>query len=423
MGQDDPQDFMSALQSRQNSLVGLGLGLMSHPGYASALQGYESGARTDSADNYRRAQALQHQKELAFRQQEAGRAQSNADRQFGLQSQLPEERQAGALGYQRGSPEYQKFLESKIGPEGNWKLGNDDRSGEKFWYNERTLERRPMTSTPGQGSAGVQWPSPETAPGPTTPQFMEQPRPAPLPGAVGYGAAGMGPQGFGTGMANAAPGGPALGPGAVSSPRSELAAPPGTPYPAAYEKGASEAAGKRAVAEPQRLENAKRTMDTLNDATGRALNILEKNPNMTTGRVGQAWAYASPTGDAGVLKDQLDAITSNLAIDKLMEMKRASSTGASGFGQLNIKELETIQTSMGVIKQTSNPDEIKYNLKRIRAALNGDPPPGSEEFPPSKRPASASRTGGGELRPGFQKGGYVFKGGDPSKQESWALVR
>ncbi len=175
MGQDDPQDFMSALQGQRNSLVGLGLGLMSHPGMASALQGYESGARTDSADNYRRAQARQHQQELAFRQQEAGRAQSNTDRSFGLQREQFEESR-------------------KIKPQIHWEKGfdpaNPDASrpvlifpkpGTAEGYGTRYLTPEQATGT---GLPQIGSPDVRQNVGPETPQFAEPPPAMGAPGST-----------------------------------------------------------------------------------------------------------------------------------------------------------------------------------------------------------------------------------------------
>ena len=183
MGQDDPQDFMSALQGQRNSLVGLGLGLMSHPGMASALQGYESGARTDSADNYRRAQARQHQQELAFRQQESGRAQSNADRAF---NNTPFTQVARDLGLKPGSEEWltaaRQYHMPKV--EGQDEIITNPQDEKQYWRNKRTNELRPVeypgAAPPRGGAVGV-------APGIAPPG----PAASPVSGILPPGTAGM----------------------------------------------------------------------------------------------------------------------------------------------------------------------------------------------------------------------------------------
>ena len=77
-----------AIAQNANSLVGLGMGLLSpyRPGespYAAALQGYQAGSVADANRGYRTAQ-LQHQKAQEARQAAQDKqAQSNWERQFG----------------------------------------------------------------------------------------------------------------------------------------------------------------------------------------------------------------------------------------------------------------------------------------------------------------------------------------------------
>lgn len=83
--------FNEALQSRQNSLVGLGLGLlgaapMGETVWGNAMKGYQAGAGTDASTAYRAAQLRQqrseHAADRAFREQEAQRAQRNWEQTF-----------------------------------------------------------------------------------------------------------------------------------------------------------------------------------------------------------------------------------------------------------------------------------------------------------------------------------------------------
>ena len=91
----DLEDIRKLIASQRNSLIGLGLGYASG-GIAPALAGFQEGSKVDATTQYRLAQIAQHrdaQKRQAdqfaiaqkFRENEAGRSQSNADRQFGLQ--------------------------------------------------------------------------------------------------------------------------------------------------------------------------------------------------------------------------------------------------------------------------------------------------------------------------------------------------
>src|SRR5712671_2414712 len=113
-GGDALNSINRGFADNSNSLVGLGLGMMSYPTMSMALQGYEAGARTDSANQYHRAalaqQQREHDKNLALQREQM----AQNERHFGVTSQLPSERAAQAMGLQRGSPEYSDFLKTQL---------------------------------------------------------------------------------------------------------------------------------------------------------------------------------------------------------------------------------------------------------------------------------------------------------------------
>ena len=77
--------FGGQLAQRQNSLIGLGLGLMAgspQDPYSNALRGFAQGANTDASIAYRNALLKQHADELALRKAEAQRQASQWQQQF-----------------------------------------------------------------------------------------------------------------------------------------------------------------------------------------------------------------------------------------------------------------------------------------------------------------------------------------------------
>ena len=70
------------------------------------------------------------------------------------------------------------------------------------------------------------------------------------------------------------------------------------------------------------------------------------------------------------LQGQLDTVLSAVGTGKIQEMKAQSATGATGFGQLAVKELERIEANIGSLKQAQSPEELKKRLNIIRDALN-----------------------------------------------------
>lgn len=161
------------VQGIQNSLVGLGLGLMSGPTLAGALRGYESGARADATNRHSAQQA----REAALNRQMHRDQMAQAERHFQVTSQLPAERAAASMGLKTGTPEYQNFIRSQYKPELKTVTNPED---EMPYY---------VPQQPGE------------APQPVFPQTRPTAAPAApaVNPAVPYGQAGLGAQGFGSG--------------------------------------------------------------------------------------------------------------------------------------------------------------------------------------------------------------------------------
>lgn len=93
------------------------------------------------------------------------------------------------------------------------------------------------------------------------------------------------------------------------------------------------------------------------------VDILKKNPTMTTG-----WAAllaSLPGTDARSLKGKLEFIKSNVALAALKELKAASPTGASGMGAMNIQELEMLLNSLGTVDQAGKAADLAKVMKQI----------------------------------------------------------
>jgi len=116
------------------------------------------------------------------------------------------------------------------------------------------------------------------------------------------------------------------------------------------------------------------------DATKEIKNLIDTksgffDPVTGTGSRITAWWSSS---DAGKLRSYVKPITSGVAIQTMMRLKEASSTGATGFGQLNRSELELLVNAMGsldpdrtdpaIFRKTITDIEDRYNrvVKDIR---------------------------------------------------------
>src|SRR6266487_2248987 len=137
--EQQPRSFTDALASQRNSLVGLGLGMMSAPTMGMAMQGYERGATTDAANARTARAAADAAANRAMHREQMGQQQSQFEKTLGLhQAQFEESK--------------------KIKPQIHFAKGIDPDSGDPI--------ETPYLITPDTGSAGgykVQKISPQAA--------------------------------------------------------------------------------------------------------------------------------------------------------------------------------------------------------------------------------------------------------------------
>ena len=84
----------------------------------------------------------------------------------------------------------------------------------------------------------------------------------------------------------------------------------------------------------------------------------------STGLTGQILGRFGGT-DAADLQAPLETIEGNLTIDNLMNLKSASSTGASGFGSLTEREGRLLAASVASLKQNQSQEQFLKNLDMI----------------------------------------------------------
>lgn len=66
----------------------------------------------------------------------------------------------------------------------------------------------------------------------------------------------------------------------------------------------------------------------------------------------------------------VNKLLSEKVIKLITDMKQASRTGATGFGQLNIKELGVLENASTALKKTTNPNDARKYLNDMKASLN-----------------------------------------------------
>lgn len=88
----------------------------------------------------------------------------------------------------------------------------------------------------------------------------------------------------------------------------------------------------------------------------------------TTGFTGKALSKIWGT-DAADWETTKDTIVSNVALDKLLEMKASSPTGASGFGALSQRELSLLESNIASLEQSQSPEQARKNIRYIQSYM------------------------------------------------------
>ena len=130
-------------------------------------------------------------------------------------------------------------------------------------------------------------------------------------------------------------------------------------------------------------EQAKVTKEVADTKVNEAFNILKDNTFGVGGLTATASLYApGKSTDADKLDSVYSTIKSVISLDKLMEMKKASPTGASGFGALSAPELQLLVDSVSALDVQLPKETQIQNLNTISRILGY----GKKEEKPSSMP-------------------------------------
>jgi len=125
-----------------------------------------------------------------------------------------------------------------------------------------------------------------------------------------------------------------------------------------------------------------KTVQSLHDID-RQIGFIDESKDLTGEYTAFLYPLAKyvPTSDSRQQKAMVESLQSNLAMDKLTELKRNSTTGASGLGALNQAELIMLQDSLGKLDPaagdeafTRQLDLVKKHYTRFRQTLMGITP-------------------------------------------------
>lgn len=120
--------------------------------------------------------------------------------------------------------------------------------------------------------------------------------------------------------------------------------------------GPKDNTSKQAAARDRARTKAKLVVSKINEA------INQVGP-LSAGVVGQTTAAIGGTPAAN-LESTIDTIQANIGFDELQAMRDASPTGGA-LGQVAIRELDMLQSTLASLKQKQSPDQLKSNLNKI----------------------------------------------------------
>lgn len=89
------------------------------------------------------------------------------------------------------------------------------------------------------------------------------------------------------------------------------------------------------------------------------------------GQLGQYRPTMAMTDKQLEARADLNAVKSKVVLNTMAEMRAASASGATGFGNMNREQLKVIEDSLGSLERAQTYDQVVMNLKIIRDAMEG----------------------------------------------------
>jgi hypothetical protein len=147
----------------------------------------------------------------------------------------------------------------------------------------------------------------------------------------------------------------------ITTPNATIKASPSVTYKPLPGSKAAQEFDEKQIKEIDGITTSIESLSNVKSSVDQALSLVSKE---TTGW--NSFGKYLPGSPAMALDTQLKNIKSNASLETIKQLKQQSRTGATGFGALNLKELETIESSIAVINQANDEETIKKELTKIR---------------------------------------------------------
>lgn len=158
------------------------------------------------------------------------------------------------------------------------------------------------------------------------------------------------------------------------------------------------------------------------DRLGSSANALLNHPGLA-GITGLRGKIPNIPGSAAAdAEAQLNTLKSQVGFGVMQELRNNSKSGSSGLGALSDAEGKRLENNLAALDKAQSIDQMKSSLKSIVDYSGGAKDRLRETFNMKHKQGEPAARGNGP-KVGAIEDGHRFKGGDPSKQESWEKVK
>jgi len=117
------------------------------------------------------------------------------------------------------------------------------------------------------------------------------------------------------------------------------------------------------------IQQAKTALGTVRIVQAAISKAMQQAGALTTGFTGSIMSQIRGS-EAFDLGETIKTIMGNIGLEKLNELRANSQSGASGLGQLSIKEFEALQKSLASLEQSQSKSQLLSNLSAVNLHFN-----------------------------------------------------